>query len=595
MIRFQGRNRGKLASALAAWTVVVGVIALHAACEPSARAEPRRADASIEAMTLPGGKFAPGKVKLRIEVHARVPKGSRYVETSPDNSRLACYYMKGDRAVPFICGEKGDPGDLDRKTPPTYPNRWTPPRKKRTAPRTEIPHCLFSADSRNQIFAIGLTADDRRFSHGRPALNNARIRWNGRDSETYDELIRIGISPDGKHYACLARDARRGWFALMDGREVALTGLTGAHPSAAIPPPATPGSEKPKGPSPRVPQVFFSPDRTRFIHTVAVKSKTTNQCEYKVYLDNKYLKTWPQIIGTTWSWDSKRYAYFGRLGPIDRRWRYRAVIDGKESKAYRIFREGSLTFSYDGTQYAFLAQRGGLTAHPSGPRVACSINEFVVHNGVEGKSYARIRQPFYPVDARRAFYGVNPRPLVAFTNSGGVTYGVDVVYEHFVPGEIPACKIYSATIFDGREQRKANFGYRVAFSRDHKQAVYVGRPGCTRGRKLSPIPRAPDALMKGPTVIVHNGREGRTFKGLLRHPMISPDGRHAAAFLNPDGVASYHGKDMRLVVDDIVFPISVQFPGILAYSSPTTFHARCGRRPANNMTLYKWTLVPAKP
>ena len=119
MIEFRRPNCGKHVSVAAAIAIVGAVIALHAVAEggvraisPSevmARALTRPAPETSPPPTLPSGRFAPGKVKLRMEVVACVPKGSRYAELSPDRSRMACYYMKDARAVPFICGEKGDP------------------------------------------------------------------------------------------------------------------------------------------------------------------------------------------------------------------------------------------------------------------------------------------------------------------------------------------------------------------------------------------------------------------------------------------------------------------------------------------------------
>jgi len=572
-------------------------------------AKPAGATATSRLAMLADGKFVPGKVKLKIETIAMVPAGARYLRVSPDLGRMACYYVSNGKAVPFICGEKGDPGDLLKNAallqptsrPASRPRdyrplarplssgnryrstsrpasrsttrpRYYPVNRRRTSsgsPRSERAHCIFSADSREQLFVIytSTTSDGKDYRAG---WSDARIRWKGRDTKAYSELAWVGISPDGKHYSCVARDIHGCWMAILDGREVALTGLPKSSPSDTT-----------YGFGRHTPYIFFSPDRTRFIHIVG--AKIGDKYVKQVYADNKYVSNCGSSFpGVKWSGDSKRYAYFSVEG---------FIIDGKEVKKCHGALTKSLVFSDDGKHWAFVASgdKARTMRYPGTTRRF--LDQFVVHDGAEGKHYAKI------IDVGSGLYSSGPQRPV-FTPDGEVVHNAIICYEHSEDGRGSRWRSRVVTISGGREIEPLLVHKRpVAFSEDRKHHAYLGAPGGVQPGAM--IEYMSDLEMQRlrasrQCVIVHDGRQGRTFNGYLYNPLISPDGRHAAAWFVP-GTYRRRGAKMSLVVDDIELPTNFKTGdgGRLKYVNSTTLHAAFGLPRINR--LFKFTLEAVEP
>lgn len=571
----------------------------------AARAKANPAVATNPPPTLGSGKFAPGKVKLKIETIATVPAGARYLRVSPDLSRMACYYVRNGKAIPFICGEKGDPGDLGKNAAPLQPTsrpasrprdyrplarplssgnryrstsrpanrsttrpRYYPVNRSRTSsgsPRSERAHCIFSADSREQLFVI-YTSATRDGKDYRAGWTNARIRWKGRDSKAYSELAWVGISPDGKHYSCAARDVHGCWMAILDGREVALVGLPKSSPSDTT-----------YGFGRHTPYVYFSPDRTRFIHIAT--AKIDDKYVRRAYVDNKpvsdCMKPNP---GVTWSKDSRRYAY---LSPG-----VRAVIDGKKTKEYRGILYGSLAFSDDGKHCAFVASGDKAERRRTHGYVELR-DQFVVCDGVEGKHYTEITSP------RSTFYSESPR--LAFTPSGEVVYRAKVLKEQVQADGKSKWSGRLLMVTGQREETAGQSGTPVAFSENRKHIAYLDNasgPGATTRPVTGPYSLGIKAGRE--LVHVHDGRPGRVFTGGLGHPVISPDGRHVASWFAPGGFRR-RGVKMSLVVDDVEIPTNFKTGdgGSLRYINSTTLHAAFGL--PRTTRLFRFTLEAVEP
>ena len=624
MSGFYCRNREKYVSVAAVVMASVGLIACHVIAERGSRTHTQPAR-GVRSATRPTtrpttrsvdprstqlrGIFSNGKMTLKVETIAMVPDGAKYAGVSSDLSRLACYYVKEYKAVPFICGENGAPGGPDylpknvtrpRATsrPTTAPGpygattrpsssyrRYRPTSGPTSRPasdmpyvsRTESAYCIFSANARHHVFLVGLDSNLGKLWRLGRTLTNARILWKGRRTRTYAELTGVGISPDGAHYSCIARDSQKGWLAVMDGREVPLAGLTGVAVKK-------PGSN---GESPLCPEVYFSPDRTKFVYIPRLQSGFSARV---AYLNEKLIASANVVSKVTWSRDSRRYGY---IIADANEGGFRVVVDGKKSAVYRSVLTQSFVFSNDGRQYAFVAS-GDAPPRRGYDYTLERGDQFVVHNGVAGKHYSVIGSA-YDFEGSVGSSGMG-LPGIDFSVKGGAVYLGVTIGDRDARGQRD---VKYAMIADGREQPAGMREKWVAFSADRKHSVYVGAPGSTTpstqpARRLSPMEsRMLQYRLSRRSVLIHDGREGPTFTGSLGYPVISPDGLHAAAWL-AHGSFRGRGTRMSLVVDEIAIPTNFRTgPRIkLNYVNATTLHASFGVY--NNPSLFKLTLAPAE-
>ncbi len=193
---------------------------------------------------------------------------------------------------------------------------------------------------------------------------------NGRESGPYDSIVDgIAVSPDGKHIAYPATDAR-GTHLVVDGRD-------------------GPPYEKitPKSP-------VFSPDAARIAYVASRGGKTF------AVIDGEEGPAYDGIVGTvTFSPDSTRAAYFagGRAGG-------HLVVNGKEDAGHEAMLSPAPLFSPDSRHVAYVARKAG--------------KKVVVEDGVD-------RLDYQDIDESTLRYGPDSAHLAYAAWDGGWCLVVD--------------------------------------------------------------------------------------------------------------------------------------------------------------------------
>jgi WD40-like Beta Propeller Repeat len=303
----------------------------------------------------------------------------------------------------------------------------------------------------DEILSIAFSPDSKRVTYLAKAGNKIAVVVDG-EEKLYDNTYGLIFSPDSKHLAYYISRGGSGPYVVLDGKEMEKLGNN----------------------------FVFSPDSARWAYS-SVNAYLGDPVY--VVLNNKTmdLGTDGSIYGLYFSPDGKRFAFDMRNGP-SAYGSHKVVVDEVYGKEYQFPGVGKVFFSPDSRHVAHKAKSNG-------------EGYFVVLDGVEGKNYSEVREPFlFSPDSNHTAYAV------------GSNDGLHVV-------------------LDGKEGSNYTDVWSLTFSPDNKHLAYAAR-----------------ASREGKDVqfIVVDGKEGQPYvrdwsgQGILYGPVFSPDGKLVSRQFNYD-------------------------------------------------------------
>lgn len=408
---------------------------------------------------------------------------------SPDSTRIA-YYERVDAGYYYVVA--GPDGRINETT------------------YQDVRDFVFSPDSSH--YAYKALAGDK---------------WqavvDGSAGKMYDEIYAIIFSQDGGHYAYSAKGGenevvivdgieqgpydsiRDNPIFSSDGQHVAYTIIKGTGSYVVLD-----GIEQEmKGSG-----LVFSPDGSRWAYSSV--NAYTGDAVY-VILDGKIIDRgnhgW--INGLYFSPDGKRFAF--DLATSESAYAKHKIVefDGAEGNEYEFPGVGKAIFSPDGSRMAYTAYNG-------------SNGNFLVLDGVEGRSYNELGDPIFSPESRHVAYRA-------------VRNGRDLV------------------VLDDIEGRDYNNVWGLTFSADGRLA-YAAREWPRNEKDVH--------------MIVVDGQEGRPYEktgygqGIRFGPVFGPDGRHMVYVANDAGKAEFLVVDENRRID----PWAMPEDSVIVFDSPEAFH-----------------------
>lgn len=400
---------------------------------------------------------------------------------------------------------------------------------------------------------------DGRFAYVVVVGNQQKVVLDGEEQQAYQEIAGLRFSPDGKHFAYVAKQGHQSYLVYdgntgkpfdaidvatlrfsPDGRRYAFIGKTGDKHLVVTEAGAGKTYDEINGGSLR-----FSPDSMSLAYIARLGNK------WFLVTDGRESEPYDEIPALEFSADGKRVAAIVRFGD-----QYAVTVNGEIGPAFTRIKSDSLVFCPDGQRIGYIAIDGGrefcvidhqagndydriiskkISFAPDGARTAFAVerqgSRFMVVDGEEGKPYPKIsaHPPLFSPDGRKLAYAAfNGRDWLVVVNGveqagyAGIGEGSLLFNNrgsrlaYIAKLKTGAWTVVSDGIagpyYDAIAQNS------LAFSPDGKNLVYSAR----RGNKW---------------FVVLDNREGRLYDGIVagEGPRIRFDGSAFFRYVALDG------------------------------------------------------------